>query len=73
MSDLERYKWMIPLMNQADKEAKRKLFKNLRLKEKNFFPKEEYHADVKNLISCMLCPNICRFDLELFKPHKQKQ
>ncbi len=62
METLERYKWMIPILNKADRDVKRKIFKNLRLVKKNFYPEGEYKADVKNLINCMLCPNMCRFD-----------
>jgi len=39
------------------------LMKNFRQKKKNFYPPdEEYKADIDNLIKCMLCPNMCRFD-----------
>ena len=62
MSILERYKWMIPLLNNADKEVRRKIFKNLRLVKKNFYPEGELKANIKDLINCMLCPNMCRFD-----------
>ena len=62
MSIIERYKWMIPLLNNADKEVRRKIFKNLRLVKKNFYPEGELKANIKDLINCMLCPNMCRFD-----------
>ena len=32
------------------------------MRDKNFFPEGDYKADVKNLVNCMLCPNMCRFD-----------
>ncbi|TFG03819.1 MAG: (Fe-S)-binding protein [Promethearchaeota archaeon] len=60
---LKKYEWMIPIIEKADRETKRLLMKNFRLKRKNFYPSEgEYKADVDNLIKCMLCPNMCRFD-----------
>ena len=59
---LKKYKWMIPLLNKADRDIKSILMKNMRSKEKNFYPEGEYKADVDNLIKCMLCPNMCRFD-----------
>jgi Fe-S oxidoreductase len=59
---LEKYKWMVPLIKNADRSVKRKIFKAFRKKNDWFYPKGEYNADVKNLIKCMLCPNMCRFD-----------
>ena len=59
---LKKYKWMLPLLSKADRDVKSILMKNMRSKEKNFFPEGEYKADVDNLIKCMLCPNMCRFD-----------
>jgi Fe-S oxidoreductase len=53
---------MIPILSKADREVRRKILKNLRLVQENFYPKSDYKADVKNLINCMLCPNMCRFD-----------
>jgi fumarate reductase (CoM/CoB) subunit B len=62
LETLEKYKWIIPLLSKADREVRRKILKNLRLVQENFYPKGEFKADVKNLINCMLCPNMCRFD-----------
>lgn len=59
---LAKYKWMLPLINKADRETKSLLMKNFRSKKKNFYPEGEYKADLDNLIKCMLCPNMCRFD-----------
>jgi len=59
---LKKYKWMLPLINKADRETKSTLLKNFRQKKKNFYPEGEYKADIDNLIKCMLCPNMCRFD-----------
>jgi len=59
---LKKYKWMLPLITKADRKTKATLLKNAMNKKKNFYPEEEVKADVKNLINCMLCPNMCRFD-----------
>jgi len=59
---LKKYKWMVPLLANADRRTKATLLKNLMAKKKNFYPQEDVKADVKNLISCMLCPSMCRFD-----------
>ena len=60
---LKKYKWILPLIEKLERDIKRIMLKNIRLKQKNFYPEgEDYKADVKNLINCMLCPNMCRFD-----------
>ena len=59
---LKKYKWIVPLLQNANRETRSTLMKNFRQRKKNFFPKEEIKADVDNLIKCMLCPNMCRFD-----------
>ena len=59
---LKKYKWMLPLLSKADRDIKAILMKNMRSTKKNFYPEGEYKADIANLIKCMLCPNMCRFD-----------
>ncbi|MFX1298634.1 MAG: (Fe-S)-binding protein [Promethearchaeota archaeon] len=59
---LKKYKWMVPLIEKADRITKSTVMKNFRLKKKNFYPEDEYKADIDNIIKCMLCPNMCRFD-----------
>jgi Fe-S oxidoreductase len=59
---LKKYKWMGPLIQKMDRDIKRIFMKNFRMREKNFFPEGDYKADIKNLVNCMLCPNMCRFD-----------
>jgi Fe-S oxidoreductase len=59
---LKKYKWIIPIITSAERDVKRTVLKNLRKKKDYFYPTGEYNADVKNLINCMLCPNMCRFD-----------
>jgi Fe-S oxidoreductase len=59
---LKKYSWIVPLIQKADRETRSTLMKNIRQRKKNFFPKGDFKADVDNLIKCMLCPNLCRFD-----------
>ncbi|MFX1338972.1 MAG: (Fe-S)-binding protein [Promethearchaeota archaeon] len=59
---LKKYKWMGPIIDAMDRDIKRLFMKNFRMRDKNFFPEGEYKADIKNLVNCMLCPNMCRFD-----------
>jgi len=59
---LKKYKWMGPILQKMDRDTKKVFMKSFRMRDKNFFPEGDYNADVKNLVNCMLCPNMCRFD-----------
>ncbi|MCK4480007.1 MAG: (Fe-S)-binding protein [Candidatus Lokiarchaeota archaeon] len=59
---LKKYSWILPLIQKADRATRAVIMKNFRQKKTNFFPEGEFNADVENLINCMLCPNMCRFD-----------
>ena len=53
---------MGPIIQKMDRDTKKVFMKSFRMRNKNFFPEGDYKADVKNLVNCMLCPNMCRFD-----------
>ena len=53
---------MGPIIQKMDRDTKKVFMKSFRMRDKNFFPEGDYKADVKNLVNCMLCPNMCRFD-----------
>ena len=59
---LKKYSWILPLIQKADRATRSMIMKNFRQKKTNFYPEGEVKADVGNLINCMLCPNMCRFD-----------
>ncbi|MCK4379607.1 MAG: (Fe-S)-binding protein [Candidatus Lokiarchaeota archaeon] len=59
---LKKYSWILPYIQKADRATRSRIMKGFRQKKINFYPKEDYKADVDNLIKCMLCPNLCRFD-----------
>jgi len=58
---LKKYKWMGPIIQKMDRDTKKVFMKSFRMRDKIFFPEGDYKADVKNLVNCMLCPNMCRF------------
>jgi fumarate reductase (CoM/CoB) subunit B len=59
---LKKYEWIMPLLQMADRQTRSIIMKNFRNKKKNYFPEGEFKANVEDLIKCMLCPNMCRFD-----------
>ncbi len=59
---LKKYSWILPYIQKADRTTRSRIMKGFRQKKINFYPKEDCKADVDNLIKCMLCPNLCRFD-----------
>ncbi len=59
---LKKYKWVGPFIQKMDRDIKKIFMKNFRMRDKNYFPEGDYKADIKNLVNCMLCPNVCKFD-----------
>ena len=59
---LKKYKWMGPIIAGMDRDIKKIFMKNFRMRDQSFFPEGDYKADIKNLVNCMLCPNMCRFE-----------
>ncbi|MFX0035793.1 MAG: (Fe-S)-binding protein [Candidatus Hermodarchaeota archaeon] len=59
---LMKYKWIGPAIEKMDRDIKRIFLKNFRMRDKKYFPEGDYKADIKNLVNCMLCPNVCKFD-----------
>jgi len=59
---LKKYKWLGPTIAKMERDVKKIFMKNFRYRDKDFFPKGEYKADIKNLANCMNCPNMCRFE-----------
>ncbi|MHA1229974.1 MAG: (Fe-S)-binding protein [Candidatus Helarchaeota archaeon] len=62
LSTFKKFSWILPILFKSDRETLMGVIKNFMNKKKNFYPKEKRKADVKGLINCMLCPNMCRFD-----------
>ena len=69
---LKKYKWMGPIIQKMDRDTKKVFMKSFRMRDKNFFPEGDYKADVKNLVNCMLCPNMCRFDCGTLQASKKE-
>lgn len=59
---LKKYKWVGPFIEKMDRDIKMIFMKNFRMRDKKYFPEGDYKADIKNLVNCMLCPNLCKFD-----------
>ncbi|MHA1730425.1 MAG: (Fe-S)-binding protein [Promethearchaeota archaeon] len=68
MGGFKKYKWLISTMLKAPWPLKKALVKGFRSKKKKYYPpnydkkKGIPHANMKNIIYCMLCPNMCRFE-----------
>ncbi|MFW9922423.1 MAG: (Fe-S)-binding protein [Candidatus Thorarchaeota archaeon] len=63
--------WMIRSFVRVKFKVKKQLVKGFR-NQNNFFPKKETNADIKNLMNCMLCPNMCRFDCPAVQASKKE-
>ncbi len=50
------------IIQKADPEIQKIITDGVINRKKNFFPKKRSKARISDLIDCMLCPNMCRFD-----------
>ncbi len=66
---VKRKKWMIQALAQASLAEKTSLTKGF-LNKKQFYPTKKVQADITNLIYCMLCPNMCRFECPVVETSK---
>lgn len=75
LKKLKKYKWIIGTVMKAPWSLKKKLIAGVRHKKDNYYPPdyEERHADFKNLIYCMLCPNMCRFECPVVNATKTEK
>lgn len=58
---IKKYKWMARLIISGSLKDLRKTIKGFR-HEKDFYEVENTHVDMKELLKCALCPNMCRFE-----------
>ncbi|MBD3190332.1 MAG: hypothetical protein GF308_06795 [Candidatus Heimdallarchaeota archaeon] len=71
IKDLMRKSWLLKTFLRARWPVKQQLIKGF-LQRKKYYPKESVNADIKNLINCMLCPNMCRFDCPAVQASKKE-
>ncbi len=58
---LNKYMWLIKAFLHAPWWVKKRLSKNYQ-KRRRYYKKEGAVGEIKNMLMCSLCPNMCRFD-----------
>lgn len=58
---IKKYKWMIKLVSNAKWRDLKKMAKGFKNAGK-YYDVEGSHVDMKELLKCTLCPNMCRFE-----------
>lgn len=58
---LSKYKWLVKAFLQAPWWVKRRLSQNYQ-KRRRYYRKEGAVGEIKQMLMCSLCPNMCRFD-----------
>ncbi len=61
LKKLKKYKWLASIIKDVDKETRSQLIDGYK-NRKQFYEVEGVTADLKGLIKCANCPNMCRFD-----------
>ncbi|MEA2070890.1 MAG: (Fe-S)-binding protein [Asgard group archaeon] len=68
---LQKYSWLIKALLKTDLKTKKELLKSYRQRKKYYF-KDDFNADLKKLVYCMNCPNMCRFDCPVVETSKNE-
>ncbi|NHJ39403.1 MAG: (Fe-S)-binding protein [Asgard group archaeon] len=68
---LKKRMWIIKAVIQSSLTEKQDLIRGY-FKRKSYYPPEKVNADIKNIINCMLCPNMCRFDCPAVQASKNE-
>lgn len=74
MSIIDRLKkrlWLIKAVIQSSLTEKQGLIEGY-FKRKSYYPTKKANADIKNIINCLLCPNMCRFDCPAVQASKNE-
>jgi Fe-S oxidoreductase len=58
---IKKYKWLAKLVVSGSAKDIKKTVQGFR-HEKDFYHVENTHVDMKELLKCALCPNMCRFE-----------
>ncbi|MFX1250341.1 MAG: (Fe-S)-binding protein [Promethearchaeota archaeon] len=72
MVSLKKNVWLIKTVLNADWSLKKRLLRGYRQKKKKYHPPSPVNADIKNIINCMLCPNMCRFECPAVQASKRE-
>lgn len=71
LKKLRQQGWIIKSFIRLKARVKRSLLKNYK-KRKQYYPDKEIHANLKDLMYCMLCPNMCRFECPVVLASKKE-
>lgn len=61
LTKVKKYKWLLPLIMKSPSEDRKNLLEGFK-KRKQYYTKEGIDANLKEMVKCSLCPNMCRFD-----------
>ncbi len=68
---IKKNSWVITSILKANFSTKRQVIKNFLTARKRYVPKKG-KVDVKSILKCALCPNMCRFDCPITKVEKSE-
>ncbi|NHJ46649.1 MAG: (Fe-S)-binding protein, partial [Asgard group archaeon] len=68
---LRKRLWIIKAVIESSLSEKQNLIRGF-FKRKAYYPTEKVDADIKSIIYCMLCPNMCRFDCPAVQASKNE-
>jgi fumarate reductase (CoM/CoB) subunit B len=66
VSKLKKYKWIAKLFFSSSLKNTKKLIHGM-THEKQFYEVKNTHVDMKELLKCAICPNMCRFECPVLR------
>jgi len=66
LTKIKKNKWVVKLLFNNPPKVTKKIIEGFR-HEKDFLHVESTHVDMKDLLRCALCPNMCRFECPVLR------
>lgn len=68
----KRYLWVLKAISRLNLSVQKEVVAKFLTAQKKYLPDEKTEADVKDILKCALCPNMCRFDCPVLQAAKSE-
>ena len=68
----KKYLWVLKAISRLNLSTQKEVVTKFLTAQKKYLPDEKTEADVKDILKCALCPNMCRFDCPVLQAAKSE-
>ena len=72
MNISKKYAWIMDSLRHTPLSVKARAMKYFLAGKKEYLPKKNTNADIKSIVKCSLCPNMCRLDCPVSEAEKNE-